>query len=60
MIEESLRAFLDHLTVEKGASPHTVAAYRNDLTQFTEHVAGACVNGCRVSDDPTEHLASPT
>ena len=50
MIEESLRTFLDHLTVEKGASPHTVAAYRNDLTQLTEHVAGAHVDGRRVFD----------
>ncbi len=49
-MEESLKAFLDHLTVEKGASPHTVAAYRNDLTQLTEYVADAHVDGHRVSD----------
>ncbi|MFH1140265.1 MAG: tyrosine-type recombinase/integrase, partial [Chloroflexota bacterium] len=50
MLEESLKAFLDHLMVEKGASPHTVAAYRNDLTQLTEYVASAHRDGRRVSD----------
>ncbi|MDO8751629.1 MAG: site-specific tyrosine recombinase XerD [Dehalococcoidia bacterium] len=50
MLEESPRAFLSHLTVEKGASPHTVAAYRNDLTQLTEYVAGAHGDGHRASD----------
>ena len=28
------QAFLDHLRVERRASPHTVAAYRRDLTRF--------------------------
>ncbi|MEK7777877.1 MAG: site-specific tyrosine recombinase XerD [Chloroflexota bacterium] len=50
MLEESPRAFLSHLTVEKGASPHTVAAYRNDLTQLTEYVAVAHGDGHRASD----------
>lgn len=40
MMEESVRAFLSHLTVVKGASPHTVAAYRNDLTQLVEYAGG--------------------
>ena len=35
-MEETLQVFLDHLAVEKGASPHTVAAYRNDLGQLLE------------------------
>ena len=35
-MEETLKVFLDHLTVGKGASPHTVAAYRNDLGQLLE------------------------
>ncbi len=35
-MEETLQVFLDHLSVEKGASPHTVAAYRNDLGQLLE------------------------
>ncbi len=35
-MEQALQGFLNHLTVEKGASPHTVAAYRNDLGQLLE------------------------
>ncbi len=32
-------AFLDHLAVERGLSPNTVAAYRRDLAQYAEHVS---------------------
>ncbi len=35
----AIAAFLDHLEKEAGASRHTVAAYRNDLTQFLEHIS---------------------
>ena len=49
-MEESLKAFLDHLTVEKGASPNTVAAYRNDLTQLVDHVGGARGDGRQATD----------
>ena len=37
--ERQVRSFLDHLTVERGASPHTVAAYRRDLTRYREYLA---------------------
>jgi len=30
-LEESIDWFLDHLRMEKGASPHTIIAYENDL-----------------------------
>lgn len=30
--------FLDYLATEKGYSGNTLAAYRNDLTQFTQHL----------------------
>lgn len=29
-----IESFLNHLKIDKGASPHTLAAYRRDLTQF--------------------------
>ncbi len=33
-MQHEVDGFLNFLVVEKGFSPHTVAAYRNDLTQF--------------------------
>jgi integrase/recombinase XerD len=32
-MEDAIAWFLDHLRVERGASEHTIAAYRNDLLQ---------------------------
>ncbi len=34
-LDKLIRGYLDHLTVERGASPHTVAAYRRDLARYT-------------------------
>lgn len=36
----AIERFLDHLRAEKGSSPHTVRAYRADLRQFDEYLAG--------------------
>ncbi len=33
-LEVLVRDFLAHLTIEKGSSPHTVAAYRRDLARY--------------------------
>lgn len=35
----ALEAFLAHLTVERGASNHTLAAYRRDLTRYLRYLA---------------------
>jgi len=35
-----IQEFLDYLTAERGSSDNTVSAYRNDLTQFAEFMAG--------------------
>ncbi len=48
-METSLRAFLDHLTVEKGASPNTVAAYKNDLTQLLDQFRSPTEDGAGLS-----------
>ena len=45
-IEKLVRGYLDHLTVERGASPHTVAAYRRDLAKYVAFLGG------RGIDDP--------
>lgn len=36
--DRGVRAFLDHLSVERGMSPHTIAAYRRDLNRYLEHL----------------------
>lgn len=38
-IDRLIRGFLDHLTVERGASPHTVAGYRRDLARYAAFLA---------------------
>jgi integrase/recombinase XerD len=45
-VEKLVRGYLDHLTVERGASPHTVAAYRRDLAKYVAFLEG------RGIDDP--------
>jgi integrase/recombinase XerC len=37
--EQRLAPFLTHLSHVRGASPHTVAAYRRDLTGYLSHLA---------------------
>ncbi len=37
-MQTQVEEFLDYLATEKGYSGNTLAAYRNDLTQFTQHV----------------------
>jgi len=37
-MQEKVEGFLDFLRAEKGYSANTIAAYRNDLTQFVEHM----------------------
>lgn len=40
-MQQEIENFLNFLVVEKGFSPHTVAAYRNDLTQFLDFLKNA-------------------
>src|SRR3972149_2396437 len=46
-MEEEIGHFLNFLSVEKGASSNTIAAYRNDLQQFRSYVLGLSTNGDR-------------
>jgi integrase/recombinase XerD len=52
-MDECVQAFLDHLTVERGLSGNTVAAYARDLTQFMGYVRG---KGARALDDVKDDL----
>lgn len=38
-LERLIRGFLDHLSVERGASAHTVAGYRRDLARYAGFLA---------------------
>jgi integrase/recombinase XerD len=48
-MQESVTRFLEHLLVEKGASPHTIAAYRNDLSQLLQYAAAGEESGGRLA-----------
>ena len=39
-MKEQLKAFLAHLRLNRNASPHTIAAYDNDVSQFIGFTAG--------------------
>lgn len=41
MLAQHLDAFIAHIAVERGFSPHTVDAYGRDVTQFLGHVGEA-------------------
>ena len=43
--------FLDHLTVERGLSPHTIAAYRRDLGRYGEFLRARGVTDARLVDE---------
>lgn len=51
MMEEKIQQFLDYITVEKGYSQNTLAAYRNDLSQFSIYLAGRVDGWDKVTRD---------
>lgn len=39
-LDMALRGYLDHLTVERGLAPNTLASYRRDLLRYVAHLEG--------------------
>ncbi|CAM3094525.1 site-specific tyrosine recombinase XerD [Skermania piniformis] len=39
MLADQLRAYLDHLAVERGAAANTLSSYRRDLDRYTAHLS---------------------
>jgi integrase/recombinase XerD len=46
-MEDHIGHFLSYLSVEKGASVNTIAAYKNDLHQFRTYLSSREINGDR-------------
>ena len=40
-MQSAIEEFLDFISVERGYSDHTIAAYRSDLAQFVGYVQGS-------------------
>jgi len=49
-MQSKVEEFLHCVVVEKGYSDHTVAAYRNDLTQFLTYLAGEAISSLQDVD----------
>lgn len=52
-LERAVEAWLTHLDVERGASPHTLSAYRRDLGRYTAYLAGLGITDPGDVDDVT-------
>ncbi len=59
-MNETVTNFLHYMTVERGASPNTLAAYRNDLDQLTEFLqpGNSASNGRIAWEEVTEQTIS--
>lgn len=49
-MERAAAAFLEYLSVERGASPHTLRNYAADLGEFTRFLAGERIPGMAAAD----------
>jgi integrase/recombinase XerD len=55
-LDRAVQGWLDHLRVERGASPHTMTAYRRDLRRYAGFLASRGVT--RPEDVREEHVAA--
>lgn len=52
-----IRGYLDHLAVEKGASPHTLDGYRRDLDKYLRYLGESAIDDLRsVTESHVEHF----
>jgi integrase/recombinase XerD len=49
-LDRQIQRYLDHLTVERGLSPNTVAAYRRDLARYAAFLRSEAVTDARWAD----------
>jgi integrase/recombinase XerD len=58
-VTSQIERFLDHLTVERGLSRHTIAAYRRDLARYAEFLRRRRVSDATAvtTRDVTAHIA---
>ncbi len=52
-LSSQVQRFLDHLSVERGLSGNTVAAYRRDLSRYARFMKGRGIRGARRVDELT-------
>lgn len=59
-LERSIRGWLDHLRVERGAAANTLSSYRRDLARYRQFLAGRGISDptAVVESDVTEFLAA--
>ncbi|HET7929495.1 MAG TPA: site-specific integrase, partial [Actinomycetota bacterium] len=59
-LAKQIQRFLDHLTIERGLSGHTVAAYRRDLERYATFLRGRGITDARRVDERavTAHIAA--
>ena len=55
-LQVALRTYLDHLAVERGLAPNTLASYRRDLRRYLAHLSAAGVHAPEEVGEP--HVAS--
>ncbi|OFJ52230.1 site-specific tyrosine recombinase XerD [Mycolicibacterium grossiae] len=46
-LDEQVRGYLDHLTIERGVAANTLSSYRRDLRRYVEHLAARHVADLR-------------
>lgn len=47
VLDEQLRGYLDHLTIERGVAANTLTSYRRDLRRYAEHLTSRHVADLR-------------